>query len=428
MASQAVQVPALQVVSSAEAPRAGVEHAEGSHERVEHAEGSRADPLRALYVHVPFCRRICPFCAFAVQRNLPDQHKAYLNALQQELRTVGPRWHGYPQRIETVYIGGGTPSVLAEEAVEQVLEALRAQFVFAERVLCSVEANPEDLSAAQLRAWQRAGVNRVSLGVQSLDAQALRVLGRNHGVEEAVRALDLLAHSELDSWNADLLWGAPRIPIAVHEKDLHHLLRWVPPHLSLYLLELEPSTPFGRSAWVRQALSGSEAERTCAWLAAVEHLRGEGYRQYEISNFSRAGHEACQNLVVWEEGAYLGFGPGAHSFAAGRRWSHLRGFHEWSSALAAGRSSLAEEEHPNAWQRASESLMLALRRAEGFSPALWRERYGYAWNAQQQRVVERLVRNALACWNKGQLCLTPRGMLLADAITVELMPQAEQLP
>lgn len=380
--------------------------------------------IEALYCHVPFCETICPFCAFAVHGNRPRLHEPYLEALRAE-GALAAAAHGTAREtprapLRSVYIGGGTPSALPLEEVARLLEVLRAHFPFAPDVELAFELNPEHATPAYLEGLQSLGVNRTSLGLQSLHDATLRALGRHNGAALGRRALDaLLAHGP-SNCNVDLMFGAPEQPPEAFQADVEAVAARRPAHVSLYGLDIEPGTPFARNARVRTWSESHHEEQATQYAWASAHLQAHGYRHYEVSNFCLPGREGRQNLIVWDGGDYLGLGPGAHSHAGGRRWHNERHLRAWMRRLEAGSAPVVAEEALTPAQRANEALMLALRRDTGLDVAAWEARFGYPWDAARQALVQRLVREGRARETGGRLVLTAPGLLLADAITAAL--------
>lgn len=376
--------------------------------------------IQALYVHLPFCHRICPFCAFAVHGNQPRLHAPYLAALRQEILLLGAAHPASTQAVASVYVGGGTPSTLAVAELAPLLEGLRASFAIQPDAQWSFELNPEDLSAAYLQGLHGLGINRLSLGLQSLDDAALRALGRNNTAASGRAALELLRTGPIADYNVDLLLGAPGVPLSVFRTDVETLAALGPPHLSLYALDVEPGTLFARNADIVAATTAARDAQAETLLWAAAYLAEAGYRHYEVSNFCKPGQEGRQNLLVWDGADYLGMGMGAHSHVNGERWWNERHLRAYGRALAAGRLPIASRERLSPVQQANEMLMLALRRAEGLDMAAW-EAAGGSWDERRRVLARRLVSQGQARLEGSRLSLTEAGLLLADGITEALM-------
>jgi len=383
------------------------------------APGAMAS-IRALYVHIPFCHSICPFCAFAVHRHRPDLRRGYLEHLALEAERAATI-HAAGAAVESVYIGGGTPSTLTAEEVRALVRGLAGRFAIARDAEVALEVNPEDATRDYLARLADAGVNRVSLGLQSLDAATLRALGRAHSHAQSRAALAAAGEAGLANVNVDLMSGAPGISGEAFRRDVEEIAARRPAHVSLYGLDIEERTLFGRSAPVRAWAEEHREEQADLYLWAHERLTAAGYRHYEVSNFCLPGREGRQNLIVWRGGGYLGLGTGAHSCVAGERWHNARHIAPYQRELAAGRPPVAFRERLTPAQQANESLMLALRQDDGLDIPAWERGHRIVWDPARANVARLLAQGGQARYDGARLRLTPRGFLLADAITEQLM-------
>lgn len=364
-----------------------------------------------LYIHVPFCARRCSYCDFAVTALREPPVESWLDAIERELALVVEEegW-GDRLRLKTLFIGGGTPSLLGEGAMAELRRRLEPFISLSDEVEWTVEANPESFDLALARDWHDAGVNRLSLGVQSFDEEALRWMGRLHGSDGPARAVDAARRAGIENYSIDLIFGLPARLGRDWGADLERALGLEPNHISLYGLTAEPATPLGR--WVsegRERLAEEEVyERE--YLLASETLRGAGFEHYEVSNFARPGYRSRHNRAYWTGAAYLGLGSGAHSFLPPvRRWN-LRAWEAYRRAVAAGESPVAESEVVTGDAARLERIWLGLR-ADG----LPRE----SWSPAQERLADRWARAGWAVGGGGPLRLTPQGWLLLDRLAVE---------
>lgn len=376
--------------------------------------------IEALYIHVPFCHTICPFCAFAVHGNRARLHTPFLESLEREAALRAEALAGFLAPLQSVYIGGGTPSTLSAENVGRLLAIVRAHFALAPDAEISLELNPEDARPRYLDALSALGVNRFSLGLQSLDDPTLRALGRNNDARRGREAWEALRRTGWGNFNADLMFGAPGIGREPFRKDVEWIAAHHTPHISLYGLEVEPGTRFDRRPEVREWSEDKRDVQADTYLWAVEYLTARGYHHYEVSNFSHHGREGRQNLIVWDGGAYLGLGPGAFSTVVGVRWRNARHLRAWTGRLAAGEDPRDFEETPTPAQQADETMMLALRRDTGLDIATWEAAHGQTWGPGRERRVARLIKQGQAQLRGGRLSLTPNGLVLADEITAAL--------
>ncbi len=293
-------------------------------------------PLGAgVYVHVPFCRVHCPYCDFAVRPHRTDEEPALVAGVLAEADRRAPEGGNGPDGRPwgSLYFGGGTPSRLAPAQFTALVAGLDARLVFAPGHERSLEANPEDVDAAHLLAWRAVGVNRVSLGAQSFHDDELRRLGRMHGAAGIEAAVACLLDHGVTNWSLDLMYAYPGHSVARFAVSLERAIALDPPHVSAYAYTPEPGTPMGEKVNAgRLARPDSDGEAACFELAHTM-LGAAGYRHYEISNFARAGHETLHHLRYWRRGSWLGLGPSAVSFLAGRRETAPRDLLAWAAAV-----------------------------------------------------------------------------------------------
>ena len=323
---------------------------------------------RHLYAHVPFCARRCTYCDFAiaVRRVVPVEE--YVTALATELRLRWPRDASWT--LDTLYFGGGTPSRLGGDGIKRAIDAVRAVATLAPDAEVTIEANPEDVSLATAKAWRDAGVNRVSLGVQSFDDAALQWMHRVHDADRAERAVGELRDSGIENLSIDLIFALPKEAAGRSwERDLERALLLEPPHVSLYGLTVEQHTPLGR-ALARGALTEAGEERyENDFLLAHTAMTQAGLDHYEVSNFGRPGMHSRHNSAYWRLVPYAGLGPGAHELRVEearmvRRWND-DAYASWARTLSEGRDPIAGEETLTPANRVAEEVYLGLRTREG---------------------------------------------------------------
>ena len=325
---------------------------------------------RHLYVHVPFCARRCTYCDFAIAVRRVVPVGEYLAALDTELRM---RWRGSSDwTLDTLYFGGGTPSRLGGDGIARAIDSVRRVATLAPGAEVTVEANPEDVSPATARAWREAGVNRVSLGVQSFDDATLQWMHRVHDAERAERAIAELRDAGITNLSIDLIFALPEeVTTRVWERDLERAIALAPPHVSLYGLTVEPHTPLGKSLAVGGITEAGEDRYERDFLLAHEMMTAAGLEHYEVSNFGRPGMHSRHNSAYWRSVPYAGLGPGAHELRVEgdgegmiRRWNddvYVR----WARALAEGRDPVAGEEMLTVENRIAEEVYLGLRNSNG---------------------------------------------------------------
>ncbi|MEN9790504.1 MAG: hypothetical protein RLZZ63_162 [Gemmatimonadota bacterium] len=320
-----------------------------------------------IYLHVPFCGRRCSYCDFAiaVRRTVPvDRY------VENVVREIAARAVEFSTGVRTIYLGGGTPSKLGGEGIAALLHGIREyggvdKFSTEVREV-TVEANPEDVSADVVRAWRAAGVNRVSLGVQSFDPGVLAWMHRGHSPEEAEAAVRTIREGGIDEISLDLIFAIPdQVGASRLAADLDRAVALEPTHLSIYGLTVEPRTPLGR--WTaRGAVQEAPEDRYAAeFLLAHDRLAAAGFEHYEVSSYARPGHRAVHNAAYWSGAPYLGLGPSAHGFDGRvRRWN-TAAYAEWSTQVEQGIDPLAGEETIGSDERLAEEVYLGLRTIDG---------------------------------------------------------------
>lgn len=368
---------------------------------------------RHLYVHAPFCARRCSYCDFAVQVAADPPVAAWAQCIGAEQSRVIEE-HGWsaPLPLRTLYLGGGTPSLLGAGAVPALLEALADGARVDAIEEFTAEANPESFTPELAADWVAAGVNRVSFGAQTFHAPSLRWMGRLHGPEGPARAVRLAREAGLENIGLDLIFGLPERLGRDIDADVDRILALEPEHISVYGLSVEPGTPLGR--WVAEGREevADQDRYGEEYLRVSERLRDAGYHHYEVSNFARFGREAVHNGAYWSGVAYLGLGNGAHSFVAPERWWNHRDWTAYRTAVESGRSPRSDAERLSSEAMRLERIWLALRTAEGLDRG--------ELTPAQERLAERWEEAGWAEHDGERLRLTPDGWLLLDRLAVEL--------
>ena len=370
-----------------------------------------------LYVHVPFCATKCRYCAFYSTPDHTETMAAYVGAVAAELQPWAPRLA--PQ---TIFFGGGTPSLLPPQLFHDLCAGLRRDLALQDLVEWTVECNPATVSAEKMAVFQAMGVNRISLGVQSLEDSLLLTLGRIHTAETALATFRALRAAGFDNLNLDLMFGLPGQTLEQWRTTLARAIELQPEHFSTYCLSFEEDTEFFKLFQAGHLHHHAEQELAMYELA-IETLTAAGYRQYEISNFAKPGRECRHNIAGWEGRDYLGLGPSACATVAGRRWQNVANIDQyvagWRANLTANRAGSARreprppviefEEHLSETLRAAERAAFGLRMNAGVPAAVVQGR----WDQQ----VGELLAAELVEWHAGRLQPTKRGILFADEIS-----------
>ena len=389
------------------------------------------DATVGVYVHVPYCERVCPYCDFAVvavRRLAPEREARFAAALARELALRAPAFAG--RALASLYLGGGTPSLLHPESVARASEAVRAAFPPAPggRVEVTLEVNPSTLERDRLPGFRAAGVNRVSVGIQSFDDGALRRLGRAHRASEGRSTLAACRAAGFENLSLDLLFASPGQDLPALERDLAEAVAFAPEHVSAYELSWEPETPFGR-ALARGQLAAAPEGLSVSMLEAVEaRLASAGLGRYEISSYARPGFESRHNRRYWERRPVLALGPGAVSLDPpsaeapfGVRRANVRSEREYLERVEAGLAAeAAPPERLDARTARGEAAFLALRTRSGLEAQVFAGEFGGPPRAFFSEPIERLVALGLLLEGPGgDLQLSARGRLLSDSVFAE---------
>ena len=366
-----------------------------------------------LYLHIPFCAAICNYCNF--NRGLLDEElkRQYVDALIREIETAAE-----PDTVvDTIYFGGGTPSLLTGREVARIVGAVREAFDVDGDSEITLEANPESATSASLESYRDAGVNRLSFGVQSFRDEELRRLGRLHTARTASDALPLARAAGFDNVSFDLMMWLPQQSLSDWLTSVDALIEAGPEHASLYLLELYPNAPLredmARAGW---SLAPDE-DAADMYLEALARLEGAGYEQYEISNVARPGRSARHNVKYWQDGEWLGFGCGAHSTRAGVRWRNVPATMDYIQRIAAGAPVLVERRVLDTVERVEEALFTGLRLTAGLDLTAIAARYGVdVWRQYGAELAPFAAAGLLVHEPDRRLALTRAGMLLANEV------------
>ncbi len=376
--------------------------------------------MAGLYLHIPFCRRKCPYCDFFSITATDQEAASYAELLVRQLRIAEKQ--DWPRPFDTIYFGGGTPSLLPPDAVADILRAAMESFGLSNGAEVTLEANPGTVTPQSLAGYLRAGINRLSLGLQSADDRQLAILGRLHDRRDGTAAVQWARQAGFRNISLDLMFALPGQTIADLDRDLDHYLDFAPEHLSCYGLTAEPDTPFHECiASGRLSLPGEEFYAE-AFLHVHERLIAAGYEHYEIANYALPGRTCRHNLGYWQRRPCLGIGAGAHSFCAGQwgsRWHVPADLEAYRRTLLAGQEPSECLENFDCRSALSETVYLALRTRHGISDRDLQERFGTG-------LAEAFPEAVAACrpWlgnRGGQWSMSPEGWLLFDRLILPFL-------
>src|SRR6266567_2479574 len=412
------------------------------------------------YLHVPFCTQRCGYCSFNTAPDAPGAVARFVPALLGEIGLAATAPWAATVHLKSVFLGGGTPSLLPPEAMAAILDRLRAHFPLEPSAEITVECNPESVSVERLAGYRHAGVTRISLGVQSLDDRILPTLDRLHTAAQAREAFDAARAAGFSDVSADLIYGLPGLDLPTWEATVKGVLGWQPDHLSAYALTLDegslwhargvsvvraagrrgagpPPAEASESPEIRAAgrrgagpppAEASESpilmpreEITTAQYRLMTELAAEaGFEHYEVSNYARPGHRSAHNQIYWRAEEYLGFGPGACGYLGDVRYANVKPVDRWAAMIADGLAPVDSHETLTPRQRMAERLMLGLRMREGV-PARWMQERVAVDGARLRGVLAAWTERGLLVTEGGRARLTEPGFLLSDALFMELL-------
>ncbi|BAZ88704.1 radical SAM family heme chaperone HemW [Cylindrospermopsis curvispora] len=376
----------------------------------------------AAYVHIPFCRRRCFYCDFPVyvtgdrvRGEASHTISQYVDSICHEI-SITPT---FSQPLRTVFFGGGTPSLLSAKQLEQILRSLEKRFAMEPKMEISMEIDPGTFDLAHIQGYKNAGVNRVSLGVQTFTPELLKTAGRSHSVEDIFAAIDMVNQVEIPEFSIDLISGLPHQSIEQWQNSLTKGVEIAPTHISIYDLTIEPGTVFGRYYQPGDHPLPADEITVKMYELGQEILTGAGYEHYEISNYAKQGHQCKHNRVYWQNLAYYGFGMGATSYIEGKRFSRPRRIQEYYQWLNDGAIIDVEVIHED--EELLETIMLGMRLAEGLNLGVLAEKFG---DQKVEKIQKCLQPHVIPGWvklTKDRLCLNdPQGFLFSNVVLGDL--------
>lgn len=385
----------------------------------------KSEPF-SLYIHIPYCISKCPYCDFNshVVAQIPES--GYTDALLRELEYFGDEagWRG--RMLQSVFFGGGTPSTFKPASIGKLLAWAAATFPIANDCEITLEANPGTVDAAHFAGYRDAGVNRISIGVQSFQPQLLKLLGRVHSADDAKNALNVVKQSGFENFSFDLIYAIPGQTPAVLSADLDTALTFQPPHLSAYNLTFEEGTPFHHE-YRAGKMANLDEDEEIAMAELIESKLGDaGLARYEISNYARPWFHSRHNVNYWRSGDYLGLGAGAHSYRrnpdgiTGQRWNNEKSPAKYMAQIGETQRAIVDRETIDPRQAAAEFMFLGLRMTEGIRTDIFRQRFGQTPREFYPQI-DTWIDGDLLVENGGFLRFTTKGLMLANSIFVHFM-------
>ena len=380
-----------------------------------------ADKL-GIYIHIPFCRSKCDYCDFYSLAGREDQMDRYQKALLAHLKETAPLAQGYP--VDSIYFGGGTPSYYGAKRIKELLAHLSKLFQVEKDAEITVECNPDSVDLKSLRILRKAGVNRLSMGMQSAQEEELRAIHRIHTPQQTNQAVEAARKAKFTNLSLDLIYGLPGQTMESWKATVEHALSLIPQHLSCYGLKVEEGTPLARRVAEGEVLPDDD-QQADLYLWTVGRLERAGLPQYEISNFAKPGYESRHNLRYWLTRPYIGFGPGAHSDFGGRRYSFVRDLDAYIRGVLEGGDIIDSSELIPQRERCGEYLMLRLRTVRGVDGREYRHTYFMDFAPLEARLRE-FAAQGWAEEADGRWRLTPKGFLVSNQLIGDLLDRQEQ--
>lgn len=366
-----------------------------------------------LYIHVPFCTSVCPYCDFAVTIAGEERRRAWVEGVVREAEMYSEVGLSF----DTIYLGGGTPSSLDSGQIVEIVDGLRRHLEVDRQAELYLEANPEDVSRDSVSPWRDLGFRFVSLGVQSFDDEDLAFLGRRHSAADARRAVEILCEAGFSSVSVDLIYGLDGRSENHWRRQLESALDLGVDHLSCYQLTVHNGTVLGRRVAAGTVREFGDKGLSNLFFLTHKLLGDAGFHGYEVSNFSSAPeHRSTHNQKYWDHTPYLGLGPSAHSFVGGRRWWNQRKLRLWQKAVSRGEKPVEDEERPSNEQLILETLMLGFRTAAGIDLRRYRDRFGADLRAENEDIVDQLCASGHIVVDGSRLRPTLAGLAIADTL------------
>lgn len=375
--------------------------------------------MSSLYIHIPFCLSKCFYCSFSSFPQMGEHHGRYVQSLLTQIRTSYPEKH--KKALETLFIGGGTPTVLRTGKLVEIIETCREVYGFSDDAEISIEANPGTIDRAKLSALQDAGVNRLSVGVQSFNDKDLQVLGRAHRSDKSTQAVYDAREAGFNNISLDLMYGLPGQSVESWKENLEQAVALHPQHLSLYQLTIEEDTDF-YNRYLNDSLGLPDDEEIIAMEQATrEYLGAHGIEQYEISNYARAGYECRHNIGYWHNEEFVGCGAGAAGFCNGKRYKVIIDPLLYCSAVESGEDVIEESEVLSMEASFRETVVMGLRLIKGIDKRRLSDRYHLTLDDQYGSELTDLVRKGLLEESEDYLRLTVQGRRFANQVMAELV-------
>lgn len=371
--------------------------------------------MRGVYIHIPFCHQICHYCDFnkVFFQNQPVD--AYVECIGKELAIMNAEGYSFSS-VETVFLGGGTPTALSVPQLERLLEILHQYIPLSSVKEFTTEANPDELTAEKLTVLKEGGINRLSIGVQTFDEELLRKIGRTHSPKEAIQVIDLAQKMGFDNVSIDLIYGLPTQTIHQWQETLHQATALNLPHFSAYSLIVEPKTVFYNLLHKgKLPLPGEDTEAAMLQLL-MEHMEANGLWRYEISNYAQKGFESRHNLIYWDNDEYAGIGAGAHGYTNGVRYANIGPLKKYMGAVEAGERPTVHRHVVSQQEAMEEEMFLGLRKTSGVNAELFQKKFRSTIEDVYGKELQQLIKQQLLQFVDGHYQLTQQGVFQGNHV------------
>ena len=372
--------------------------------------------MAGIYLHIPFCKQACNYCNFHFTTSL--RYKPELvAALSREMHLQKDFLGG--TTVNTIYFGGGTPSLLSREEYTLLLDTLRSTFPVAADAEITLEANPDDINREVLKGWKEAGINRLSIGIQSFFEDELRWMNRAHNATQAQQCIEWSLEAGFDNFSIDLIYGSPLLTDAMWQQNVEKAVGYGIPHLSCYALTVEEKTPLHKLIIANKKQDVENDQQARQFLLLMQWLKEAGYEHYEVSNFAKPGCRSRHNSAYWKGTPYLGLGPSAHSYDGRSRFWNMANNNHYIRSVNEGVVP-NEKETLTSEQQLNEYIMISLRTREGLNLEVIRNTWGFETATALEKALKPYIHNGLVRHNNQVVQLTDSGMLMADGIAADL--------
>ena len=370
-----------------------------------------------IYVHFPFCASKCKYCNFNSTADLNDMQLDYFHALLREIKMYG----NTKKSVDTIFIGGGTPSIMFDGCITTLLSEIRKNFCIEPDAEITIEANPNSVTVAKAQEWSMAGVNRVSIGLQTSNPNVLKLIGRVHTTKDYINAVEMVRNAGISNINTDILVGLPRQKMSHLKHTLKLITKLQCSHISVYSLILEEDTPLYQMVTHNEVKLPSEEKAVTMYNFAYRYLKDNGYTRYEVSNFAKKTYECKHNLHTWQLGEYLGFGAGAHGYLDGTRYNNYSNIHKYIEEINSNKKPIELSEKISRQESFEEYVMLGLRTKYGIDTDDIKLRFKIDLLKDKKETINSLLSNGLINLVYNRIIATDSGFQVLNRIILDLV-------